>query len=227
MDPLVLLDQAVAQGKVPRAIATKVRKRMDVVQAAVRRTESASGLRYPPYYIEPSLPCSRTGAEYGQMGALFARVIPTTVTGSVVILVQFSAALVAFGTRGTIEAVAAHEFTHYVDLVRKMSTKDIASDEVVTTLYEASFRDAEHTVAPKLIFSEKALVSLVSRKFKDELVDAALVKKVGDLWVAKNLPIHWVGPEENTLRVPMAVVAASRFDPAVLARVAEIQKAHR
>ena len=227
MDPLVLLDQAVAQGKVPRAIATKVRKRMDVVQAAVRRTESASGLRYPPYYIEPSLPCSRTGAEYGQMGALFARVIPTTVTGSVVILVQFSAALVAFGTRGTIEAVAAHEFTHYVDLVRKMSTKDIASDEVVTTLYEASFRDAEHTVAPKLIFSEKALVSLVSRKFKDELVDAALVKKVGDLWVAKNLPIHWVGPEENTIRVPMAVVAASRFDPAVLARVAEIQKAHR
>jgi len=227
VDPLVLLDQAVAQGKVPRAIATKVRKRMDVVQAAVRRTESASGLRYPPYYIEPSLPCSRTGAEYGQMGALFARVIPTTVTGSVVILVQFSAALVAFGTRGTIEAVAAHEFTHYVDLVRKMSTKDIASDEVVTTLYEASFRDAEHTVAPKLIFSEKALVSLVSRKFKDDLVDAALVKKVGDLWVAKNLPIHWVGPEENTLRVPMAVVAASRFDPAVLAKVAEIQKAHR
>ena len=227
MDPLVLLDQAVAQGKVPRAIATKVRKRMNVVQAAVQRTEKASGLRYPPYYVEPSLPCSRTGAEYGQMGVLFARVIPTTVTGSVVILVQFSAALVAFGTKGTIEAVAAHEFTHYVDLVRKMSTKDIASDEVVTTLYEASFRDAEHTVPPKLIFSEKALVSLISRKFKDDLVDAALSRKAEDLWVARDLPIHWVGPEENTLRVPMSVVAVSRFDPAVLEKIAEIQKAHR
>jgi len=227
VDPLVLLDQAVAQGKVPRAIATKVRKRMNVVQAAVQRTEKASGLRYPPYYVEPSLPCSRTGAEYGQMGVLFARVIPTTVTGSVVILVQFSAALVAFGTKGTIEAVAAHEFTHYVDLVRKMSTKDIASDEVVTTLYEASFRDAEHTVPPKLIFSEKALVSLISRKFKDDLVDAALSRKAEDLWVARDLPIHWVGPEENTLRVPMSVVAVSRFDPAVLEKIAEIQKAHR
>ena len=227
MDPLVLLDQAVAQGKVPRAIATKVRKRMNVVQVAVQRTEKASGLRYPPYYVEPSLPCSRTGAEYGQMGVLFARVIPTTVTGSVVILVQFSAALVAFGTKGTIEAVAAHEFTHYVDLVRKMSTKDIASDEVVTTLYEASFRDAEHTVPPKLIFSEKALVSLISRKFKDDLVDPALSRKAEDLWVARDLPIHWVGPEENTLRVPMSVVAVSRFDPAVLEKIAEIQKAHR
>jgi hypothetical protein len=227
VDPLVLLDQAVAQEKVPRAIATKVRRRMSLVQAAIQRTEKASGLRYPPYYIEPSLPCSRTGAEYGQMGVMFARVIPTTVTGSVVILVQFSAALVAFGTKGTIEAIAAHEFTHYVDLVRKMSTKNITSDEVVTTLYEASFRDAEHTVPPKLVFSEKALVSLISRKFKDRLVDTALSKKAGDLWVAKNLPIHWVGPEENTLKVPMAVVAASRFDPAVLAKIEEIQKALR
>jgi len=128
VDPLVLLDQAVAQEKVPRAMATKVRKRMGIVQGAVQRVEKASGLRYPPYYVEPSLPCSKTGAEYGQMGVLFARVIPTTVTGSVVILVQFSAALVAFGTKATIEAVAAHEFTHYVDLVRKLSTKNITSD---------------------------------------------------------------------------------------------------
>jgi len=225
VDPLVLLDQAVAQGKVPRAIATKVRKRMNLVQGAVQRVENASGLRYPPYYVEPSLPCSKTGAEYGQMGVLFARVIPTTVTGSVVILVQFSAALIGFGTKGTIEAVAAHEFTHYVDLVRKLSTKNITSDEVVTTLFEASFRDAEHTVPPKLLFSERALVSLISRKFKDDLVDATLSKKAEDLWVAKNLPIHWVSPEENTLKVPMALVAATRFDPAVVSRLEEMQKA--
>jgi len=140
--------------------------------------------------------------------------------------VQFSAALVAFGTKGTIEAVAAHEFTHYVDLVRKFSTKNITSDEEVTTLFEASFRDAEHTMPPKLLFAEKSLVSLISRKFKEDLVDSALSKKAGDLWVAKNLPIHWVGPEENRVKVPMAVVAATRFDPAVLAKIAEIQKAH-
>ena len=225
MDPLVLLDQAVAQEKVPRALATKVRKRMNIVQGAVRRVEEASGLRYPPYYIEPTLPCSKTGAEYGQMGVLFARVMPMTVTGAVVIFVQFSTALVAFATKGTIEAVAAHEFTHYVDLVRKISTKNITSDEEVTTLFEASFRDAEHTVSPKVLFSEKSLVSLVSRKFKDDLVDPALTKKAGDLWVAKNLPIHWVSPEENRVKVPMAVAAATRFDPALLARIAEIQKA--
>jgi hypothetical protein len=223
VDPLILLDEAVAQGKVPRQIAKKVRLRMKVLQGAVQRVEEASGLKYPPYYVEPVLPVSRTGSEYGQMGVLFARVIPTTITGGLAILVQFTAALVAYGTKGTIEAVAAHEFTHYVDLVRKLSTTSVLSDEIATTLYEASFADAERTVPPKLLFSEKSLVALVSRKFKNELTDPALIKKVGDAWIAKNLPVRFVGPEENLVKLPMAIVAGARFDPGVLSRVAEIQ----
>lgn len=227
MDPLILLDQAVAQDKVPRVLAKKVRVKMRLVQGAVDRVEHASGLRYPPYYIEPVLPVSRGGGEYGQMGVLFARVVPTTVTGSLVILVQFTAALVAFATKGTIEAVAAHEFTHYVDLVRKLSTMNVTSDEVATTLYEASFADAERTVPPRLLFSDRPLVSLVSRKFKYDLNDPALNRKVGDSWIAKNLPIRWVGPDENRVRLQMGIVARSKFDPAVLAKVTELkQKAH-
>ena len=219
MDPLILLDQAVAQEKVPRAVAKKVRLHMKLVQGAVLRVEKASGLRYPPYYVEPSLPVSKTGAEYGQMGLLFARVIPTTATGNLVILIQFSAALVAYGTKGTIEAVAAHEFTHYVDLVRRITTGEITSDERTTTLFQASFEDAGRTVPPKLLFSDRSLVGLITRKFKDALNDPALSKKVGDQWVAKNLPIHWVVPEENVVKIPMEVAAAARFDPALLARV--------
>jgi len=223
MDPLILLDQAVAQEKIPRAMAKKVRQRMGILQGGVERVEKASGLRYPPYYIEPILPVSKGGGNYGQMGVLFARVIPTTVTGSLVILVQFTAALVAYGTKGVIEAVAAHEFTHYVDLVRRLGTTNVTSDELATTLYEASFADAERTVPPKLLFSEKALVSLLTRKFKDGLQDQALNKRVGESWIAKDLPIRWVGPEENVVRVGMGVVAGTKFDPAVLSKVAEIQ----
>lgn len=224
MDPLVLLDQAVAQEKVPRALAKKVRLRIKLLQGAVARVEKASGLRYPPYYIEPILPVSKGGGAYGQMGVLFARVIPTTVTGSLVILVQFTAALVAFGTKGVIEAVAAHEFTHYVDLVRRLGTVNVTSDEQATTLYEASFADSERVVPPKLLYSEKALVALLTRKFKDGLHDPALNKKVEDSWIAKDLPIRWVGPEDNVVRLGMGVVATARFDPAVMAKVAEMQK---
>jgi hypothetical protein len=227
LDPLILLDQAVAQGKVPRGLAKKVRLRMHLVQGAVSRVEKASGLRYPPYYIEPVLPVSKGGGDYGQMGVLFARVMPTTVTGSLVILIQFTAALVAFATKGTIEAVAAHEFTHYIDLVRKLSTTNVTSDEIATTLYEASFADAERTVPPKLLFSDRTLVALVSRKFKNDLYDLALNRKVGDSWIAKNLPVRWVGPEENRVHLQMGVVASSKFDPALLSKVAELQRKAR
>lgn len=227
MDPLVLLDQAVAQEKVPRAIAKKVRLKMTVVEGAVRRVEAASGLRYPPYYVEPTLPVSRSGGEYGQMGVLFARVIPTTVNSTVVILVQFTAALVAFGTKATIEAVAAHEFTHYVDLVRRLGTTNVTSDEAATTLYEASFADAERTVPPKRLFSDRALLGLITRKFKTGLSDQALNKKVGASWIAKDLPIRWVGPEENRVRIPIEAVAGTKFDPAVLSKVASLREKAR
>ena len=38
--------------------------------------------------------------------------------------------------------MAAHEFTHYVDLVRRLSTTNVISDEVATTLFEASYADS-------------------------------------------------------------------------------------
>jgi len=197
---------------------------MNIVQQSVERVEKASGLRYPQYYIEPTLPVSKGGGEYGQMGVYFARVIPTTVTGSLTVLVQFTAALVAYGTKATIDAVAAHEFTHYVDLVRRLSRSNIVSDEAATSLYEASFADSERTVPARLLYSDRILVGLVTRKFKPELSDPALNKKVGESWIAKNLPIRWVGPEANRIRLEMGVIARTRFDPDVVRRASEIEE---
>ncbi len=224
MDPLILLDQAEAQGKIPRPLARRVRLRMKYLLGAVKRVEDASGLRYPPYYVEPVLPVQKTPAEYGQMGVLFARVIPTTAAGGLTILVQFTGALVAMGSKATIEAVAAHEFAHYVDLVRRLSRTDVVSDERVATLYESSYADSDRLVPASLLFSEKSLVSLVSRKFRDGLSDPALNKKVSDSWVGKNLPMRWFDPRENVVNLAMDVVATAKFDPDVLAKVAEIQR---
>ena len=224
MDPLILVDQAEAQGKIPRPIARKVRLRMTFLVGAVKRVEKASGLSYPPYYVEPVLPVQRSHVEYGQMGVLFARVIPATVTGKLTILMQFTAPLVAFGTRSTIAAVAAHEFAHYVDFVRRLSTKDVFAEEGLTTMYESSFADSDRLVPARLLFDEKSLVGLVTRKFKNELVDPALNKKVSESWVGKGLPMRWVSPEENRISLGMDVVATASFDHRVLAKIQEIQK---
>lgn len=223
MDPLILLDQAEAQSKFPRPMARKVRLRMKYLVAAVQRVEKASGLRYPPYYVEPVLPVAKGGGEYGEMGVLFARVFPTTATAGLTILVQFTAALVAFGSKGTIEAVAAHEFTHYMELVRKLSRTDILKDERASTLFEAGYADTERTVPARLVFKDKALVGLVTRKFKVNLFDPAMNKKVSDAWIAKDLPMRWVDPRENTVGLGIDVVSSAKFDQAVLRKLTEVE----
>jgi hypothetical protein len=224
VDPLVRLDQAEQQGTIPRAIAKKTRDKVAYLTKAVQRVERASGLPYPPYYVEPVLPVSGSGAEFGQLGVLFARVIPTTVTGSLSIIVQFTAALVAFGTKGTIEAVTAHEFTHYVDLVRRVSRTNLLSDERSSTLFESGHADPERTVPPKLLFGDRALVALISRKFKGGLTDEKLNKLVEEKWIAKNLPLRSVGPDENIARVDMASIAKTKFDPRVLQKISQMEE---
>ena len=67
----------------------------------------------------------------------------------------------------------------------------------------------------------------MSRKFKTELSDMALNKKVGDAWIGKNLPVRWVGPDENRINIPMGMVASAKFDPGVLAKVAQLQEKAR
>jgi hypothetical protein len=197
---------------------------MRYLVGAIGRAERASGLGYPEYFVEPVLPVAKTTAEYGEVGVFFARVMPTTATGRLTIFVQFTAALVLFGSKGTIEAVAAHELTHYVDLVRRLSRADIATEERAATLHESVFADNDRLVPAGLVFSEKSLVALVGRKFKGGLADPALNKKVSDSWIGKGLPMRWVDPAENIVKLGVGVVATAKFDPRVLKKVTDLEK---
>jgi hypothetical protein len=224
VDPFVVLDRAVAQGKLKPALAAKVRARGEYLAGAVKRVESAAGLKYPPYYVEPSLPVAVTSLEYGSVGAFFARVIPTVFEGRISLLVQFTVPLLLFGGKGTIEAVAGHEFTHYVDLVRRLSGATVVSDERVSTLFEAGYADEERLMSPASIFvNDKALARLVAGRFTPNLSDEKLDEKVGRDWIAKGLPTRRVTTEENNVRLEMEMVARTRFDQSVIDRIKAIE----
>lgn len=223
-DPFVLLDQFAAQGKLKPALAAKVKARGAYLLGAVSRVEKATGLRYPPYYVEPTLPVAVTSVEYGSVGAFFARVIPTAFEGRISIIVQFTAPLLLFGAKGTLEAVAAHEFTHYVDLVRRLSRTDLVSEERVSTLFEAGYADEERVVSPSKVFAkDKPLARLVEKRFTPNLTDPKLDEKVSKGWIAKGLPTRRVATEENNVRLDMAMVARTRFDPSLLERIAAME----
>jgi hypothetical protein len=186
--------------------------------------ERASGLAYPPYYVEPSLPLATTSVEFGSVGALYARVIPAKFEGRLTIIVQFTAPLLIFGLKGTVEAVAAHEFTHYVDLVRRFSRMQVTSDERVSTLFESEYADEERVVDPMKIFTnDKKLAALVEKKFRGGLSDDKLNEKVAKSWIEKGLPTKRVAPEENVASVGVDVIANTVFDPMVLAKIRELE----
>jgi len=219
-DPFVLLDQFEARGKLKPALVAKVKARGSYLLGAVARVEKAAGLRYPPYYVEPTLPLAVTSIEYGSIGAFFARVIPAAFEGRLSILIQFTAPLLLFGSKGTVEAVAAHEFTHYVDLVKRLSRMGIASEERVSTLFEAGYADQERVISPSKVFpKDKSLARLVEKKFTPNLADPKLEEKVSKGWIAKGLPARRVTPEENNVRLDMGMIAAMRFDQLLLERI--------
>jgi hypothetical protein len=223
-DPFVLVDQFVAQGRLKAAVGAKVKGRAKYLLGAVGRVENATGLKYPPYYVEPTLPLAVTSLEYGSVGAFFARVIPTAFEGKISIIVQFTAPLLLFGTKGTIEAVTGHEFTHYVDLVRRLSRMSFISDERVSTLFEAGYADEERVVSPSKVFAkDRPLARLVEKKFTPNLTDPSLDEKVSKGWIAKGLPTRRVTTEENNVRLDMAMVARTRFDPTLLKRIAAME----
>ena len=224
MNPLFALDRAEAEGKIPKALAKRVRGRAKYLVGAVKRVEKASELSYPHYYIEPVLPLAQSRAEAGQLGVLYARVIPTVAAGGLSILVQFTAALVAFGAKGTVEAVAGHEFTHYLDLVRRLSGMSVISDERAATLFESSFADVERKVNMKSIFKDRPLIKLVERKFPLGLVDDRLNALVEKKWIGKGLPVRIVAPEENVVRLGMGSVLSCSFDPRVIARISSLEE---
>jgi hypothetical protein len=224
LDPFVLVDQAVAQGALKPAVAKRLRVRSKYLTGAVARVEKASGLAYPPYYVEPSLPLATTSVEFGSVGALYARVIPAKFEGRLTILVQFTAPLLLYGAKGTIEAVAAHEFTHYVDLIRRFSRMQLTSDERVSTLFESEYADEERVAAPGRVFiNDKKLAALVDKKFKGGLSDEKLNEKVAKGWLEKRLPSKRVPPEDNVVNVSVEVIASTQFDPMVLSRIRELE----
>ncbi len=111
---LALVDMAYQNGMLDKKLYNMIRERVRYVEEGIARIERASNIRYPDYYIEPSIILAISDLEE-QLGMLFARTLPLVVDNKVKIIVQLTAPLVAFGLKWTIHAILAHEFLHYLE----------------------------------------------------------------------------------------------------------------
>lgn len=227
MDPLYKVREAASKGLVKQSLVRRIERRMEYVREGIKRVEKASALSYPPYYIEPYLTLAATSLEMGQFGIMYARVVPKILDGEVKIFVELSAPLVLYARKTTIHAVLGHEFLHYVELVRKLTSFDVLSEEKAHTLFESSYVDMGKLIEPKLIFTDKALIRLINKRFPNGLVDEKLDAKVMKMWIEKNMPTRQILPEENIVRIPINVILATKFDKKLRMKLDGISKLER
>ncbi|MGI0017229.1 MAG: hypothetical protein ACREA1_00815 [Nitrosotalea sp.] len=224
MDPLLRVHEAKKNGLISDKVHSLIVERFEVVLSGIRRIEKASGINFPLAYVEPSIVVSHPHAGSFDYGILFARTIPVVSNDKLSIIIQITAPLIAYGLKGTIHAILAHEFLHYLDLIRKISKMDIVSDEISGNLFENSYSDSTRLSEPRAVFDDKTLLLHITKKFPEGFRDYKLEDKVMKLWIEKNLPVINITMDTNIAKIPATVIANTVIDPHLLQKLDEIEQ---
>ena len=188
LNPLLKVKQAYQDGILPEKEYSLITKRFPSVSPGINRIEIASGVNLPIAYVEPSVAISSSSPNSFEFGLLFARTIPIVTKNTLQVVIQISAPLVAYGLKGTIHAILAHEFLHYLELIRKISKMELLSDEISVNLFENVYADNERLFEPRAVFNDNTLLSHITKKFPDGFRDYKLEDKVIKYWIEENLP---------------------------------------
>ena len=219
MNPLLKVREAFQKGILPEKEYSLIVKRFPIVVSGISRIEKASGVNFPVAYVEPSVTMSSSSVNSFEYGILFARTIPITTKNDLRVVIQISAPLVAYGLKGTIHAILAHEFLHYLELMRKISSMELISDEVSANLFESVYADSERLFEPRAVFTDKTLLSHITKKFPSGFRDYKLEDKVIKYWIEKNLPATNITLDTNIAKISPDLVSKIRLAPNLVSKI--------
>ena len=222
MDPLIKVKEAHLKGILPNDVFDLVMKRFTLVLSGIDRIESASGINYPIAYVEPSLVISSSSSY--DYGILFARTIPLIFENQLQVVIQISAPLVAYGLKGTIHAILAHEFLHYLDLIKKVSKMELLSDEISGNLFENVYADSTRLFEPRVVFNDKTLLLHITKKFPAGFKDYKLEDKTVKFWIKKNLPSTNITMDTNIIKLSTEALAKIKLDPILIRKMKELEE---
>ena len=223
INPFILFEKYINEQKLDTKIYYQIMMRRKIIEEAIERVEKITSIDYPDYYIEPSLLIRSSEIEYGQYSILYARTIPIcTRQNQIKIMIQLSAPLVLYGLKGTIHAVVAHEFLHYLDFMKKIINFEVNSDTVPQTGFEASFLDGEKTIDYRMVFKkDRSLRKMIDLRFNQGLNDPRLDKKTRTSWIDKKLPIKHMTIENNYTRLPFYAIANTPIEKHLRMKIME------
>ena len=224
MDPLVRLRDAFQKEIIPQEIYDLTIKRFPIAVAGINRIEKASGIRYPVAYVEPSLVLSSPHANSYEFGILFARTIPIMFEGRFQVVIQISAPLVAYGLKGTVHAILAHEFLHFLELIRKISKMELLSDEISGNLFEGVYSDETRLFEPRVVFKDRTLLDHITKRFPAGFRDHKLEDKVIKFWSGRNLPKTNISLDSNTVKLSAESLSKIKIDPNFLTKINQLEE---
>jgi hypothetical protein len=224
LDPLVKVKEAHQKGIIPDEKFALIKERFPIVVAGINRIEKASGINYPLAYIEPSIILSSSDPSSYQYGILFARTIPIVFDEKLQVVIQITAPLVAYGLKGTIHAILAHEFLHYLELIRKFSKMEVLSDEITGNLFESVYADETRLFEPRAVFDDKTLLLHITKKFPAGFRDYKLEDKVIKYWIEKDLPKSNVALDTNTVKLSAESLSKIKIDQKLLSEIEKLEQ---
>ncbi len=222
MDPLQKVYDAYASNLLPKNVFDLINNRFSLVLEGISRIEKASGIRFPIAYVEPSLVLSSETNSF-DYGILFARTIPVFLNNSVEVIIQISSPLVAYGLKGTIHAILAHEFLHYLELISRISKMNIISDEISGNLFESVYSDNTKLFEPQSVFDDKTLLQHITKKFPSGFRDYKLEDKVLKFWIEKNLPTLKFTLDTNNVKLNAESLAKMKINSVLLKNLEHIR----
>ena len=227
LDPLVRVKEAHIKRLISDDVYDLIVKRFPIIVEGINRIEKASGIRYPAAYVEPSIMISSPNPNSYEFGILFARTIPLLVDDKFHVVIQISAPLVAYGLKGTIHAILAHEFLHFLELIRKISKMDLISDEITGNLFESVYADEMRLFEPKAVFKDRSLLNHITKRFPSGFRDHKLEDKVIKFWIEKNLPKINISLDTNIVKLSVESLSKITLDPIFLQKIEYLEhKSH-
>jgi len=222
MDPLFKIKEAYENKIIPEEVFELIKKRFNLIISGIDRIEKASNVNFPIAYIDPSIVISRSKSF--QYGILFARTIPFEYEKKINVMIQISAPLVAYGLKGTIHAILAHEFLHYLELISRISNMEVLSDEISGNLFENVFIDNTKLFKPQSVFNDKTLVSHITKRFPLGFHDYKLEAKTEKFWIKKNLPVTNLTLDSNTTMISSSSLSNMKIAPKLLQRLKQFEQ---
>lgn len=224
MDPLIRIKDAHHKGLIPDDVYELVINRFHITVEGINRIEKASGIRFPIAYVEPSIVVSTPGSNPYEFGILFARTIPITFDDKFQVVIQISAPLVAYGLKGTIHAILAHEFLHFLELIKRISKMELLSDEITGNLFESVYADETRLFEPKAVFDDRTLLNHITKRFPAGFRDYKLEDKSIKFWIEKGLPKTNISLDANTVKLSAESLSKIKLDPLFLRKLDELEK---